>query len=313
MKYQLVAAGGTFDHLHRGHRDFLNFILNLSDKVVLGLTSDTYVAQNKKDQGIEPFETRRKNLEFYLESINKRDHVEIVSIDDHFGPAITSEHSFDALAVTEETKKGGEEINNKRKEKGLSELPLEVFALTREIHGKPIASSSIRRVIFTLPVTLRILLQEPWGEILNEIPNNLDPDKTVTVGDVTTKLFLDKNIYPKLSIIDLVIERDHKVKNIQELGFTGSETIIRVKNHATSITPELMGAVQKSLEGLSKTLIIIEGEEDLAVLPVLLFVPAGFTIFYGQPGQGMVKVRVTDKIKKKAKNLLEKFDRKNSV
>lgn len=313
MRHQHVICGGTFDRLHRGHRDFLNFVFNLGEKVVIGLTSDKYIEKYKNGKGIEPYETRKKNLEQYLEKINQQDNAEIIPIDDHFGPAITNKYPFQALAVTEETTVNGEKINEKRREAGLRALPLEVFKMTREFHGPPVASTTVREAIFVLPPTLRPLLRDPWGDVIREVPKDVEANKIITVGDVTTKMFMDEGVYPGLSIVDLHIERDHKVKAIQELGFTGNERKIFVKNPAATITPELVQAIYDGLKDENKTLIIIEGEEDLAALPAILAAPLGFTIFYGQPGQGMVRIKITEEIKRKAEDLLERFDKNSTV
>lgn len=311
--YNLVALGGTFDRLHRGHRDFLDFALGLGNKVIIGLTSDAYIAQFKNGLGIESYEVRYANLEQYLESIDKRNQAEIIPIDDHFGPVLSDIYPLDALVVTTETVKEGEEINRKRVAMGFKSLPLEVFTLTREPYGVPVSSTIIRNTIFLLPPTLRPLLQEPWGDVITRVPADLNPREVITVGDVTTKTFLDENIHPKLSIIDLKIERDHKVKNVQELGFDDDVKIMRVKNPAASVTSQLIDAIKDSLHDSSQTLILVEGEEDLAVLPAILEVPIGYAIFYGQPGQGMVHINVTEHIKQKARILLNKFDKNKTV
>ncbi|MBP6913705.1 MAG: pantetheine-phosphate adenylyltransferase [Candidatus Levybacteria bacterium] len=310
MRYRLAALGGTFDRLHRGHRDFLQFSLSKSDYVVLGLTSDAYIKKNKDGLGIESYEIRKKNLQIFLQSIQKKSRVKIVQIDDLFGPTILPEYKFDVIIVTQDTVKGGEEINKKRREVGLLDLPLEVFSLTKEVYGVPIASSTIRKVIFALPANLRFLLQEPWGKVTEKVPRNIESEKTITVGDVTTKMFLDQGIHPKLAIIDLYIEREHSVKKIEELGFSSNQPVTHVKNPAATITPELVVAIREALTSKQHTLIIVEGEEDLAVLPALLEADNGCSVFYGQPGQGMVEVEVNDKIKKRAQDLLAKFDKK---
>ncbi|MEK9208414.1 MAG: adenylyltransferase/cytidyltransferase family protein, partial [Patescibacteria group bacterium] len=57
MQYHLVVCGGTFDLLHKGHVSFLKQILEKTDKVIIGITSDTYVSKFKNKQ-TEDFKTR---------------------------------------------------------------------------------------------------------------------------------------------------------------------------------------------------------------------------------------------------------------
>jgi uncharacterized protein (UPF0218 family) len=40
--------------------------------------------------------------------------------------------------------------------------------------------------------------------------------------------------------------------------------------------------------------ILVDGEEDLLGLAVLAFAPDGSVMFYGQPGEGMVAVRIDE-------------------
>ncbi len=61
MKYQLIVCGGTFDLLHKGHKKFLQEILNLSDQVLLGITSNKYINLFKTSD-IEDFEIRKKQF-----------------------------------------------------------------------------------------------------------------------------------------------------------------------------------------------------------------------------------------------------------
>ena len=60
----------------------------------------------------------------------------------------------------------------------------------------------------------------------------------------------------------------------------------------------------------NKVVIKVNGEEDMAVIPVVLASPLGYEIYYGQPGKGVVKIIVTEKIKGEIKNLISKFRRK---
>jgi len=47
MKYNLVACGGTFDHFHKGHEEFLRYVFSVGKKVIVGVTSDEYIESSK--------------------------------------------------------------------------------------------------------------------------------------------------------------------------------------------------------------------------------------------------------------------------
>jgi uncharacterized protein (UPF0218 family) len=51
----------------------------------------------------------------------------------------------------------------------------------------------------------------------------------------------------------------------------------------------------------------IIGEEDLAVLPLILAAPLDTIIYYGQPNKGLVKILVSEENKERAYNILLKF------
>ncbi len=298
-----MAAGGTFDLLHRGHRNFLKDILEKTDGLVLGLTSDLYVEENKPDQGIAAYSQREKALNDFFKEIGVLERVQIIPIDDVYGPTITTEFDFDSLAVTSESEKNGELINKKRHELGLPFLKIEVFPVTHISSGQEkLSSSFLRNRILKLPPALRILLQEPFGEVIENIPNG-NTSKIVTVGDATTKRFLDAGIKPLLVIVDNKVER----KDVERQDFENRE-IYQVKNPASTITPELVEAIKKALKQERLCVIEVEGEEDLAVLPVLEIAPIGFTVYYGQPHVGLVEVIISDTLKSKAKELLNEFE-----
>jgi uncharacterized protein (UPF0218 family) len=151
-------------------------------------------------------------------------------------------------------------------------------------------------------------LQKPWGEIIDKIPARINGLKTITVGDATTKKFNTNNVGQFLSIVDFQVQRKVLFKNISDLGSTNAK-VKNINNPHAIITTELFDAIQAVFTNKIKTVIIINGEDDLAVLPVLLIAPLGFNIFYGQPDQGLVQVIVSEENKEKAYQLIKNFDK----
>lgn len=324
-KYKLAACGGTFDLFHKGHEKFLHTVFTNSQKVIIGLTSDDFVLQKKT---FEKFSDRKKTLQNFLDIFNYDG--EIISIDDIYGPTTSDRYRFDTIFVTEDSKKGANDINQKRKEKGLEPLLIEKIELQKDLMGGIISSNRIRNgeidregnfyidkslllSDFILPKELRENLSKPFGKVIKDFDTylkseNLEKDRTISIGDVTTQKFIENKIIPKISIIDLVVNRVKKYNDISEFGYKFDKNI-QVINPAGSITKELFGVIIDSFKN-KQTLILVAGEEDLAVIPAVLASPLGYEIYYGQPGEGAVKIEVTEEKKMEIKKLISKFTRK---
>ncbi len=324
-KFNLIACGGTFDLFHAGHKAFIEQILSQADKVLLGITSDLYVKSFKDGNNIESLEFRKKVLEQFLISINAKDRVKITPIDNFYGPLLTNDLNVRAIAVTPETQSMAEEINQKRKENNLSSLEVILLSLKTGEDGKVISATRIRNgeinrngrlylnpqwqnKILTLPENLRLALQQPLGEILDEVPEEIIGAKTVAIGDITVQKLNEKNVGQFLSIVDFLVQRQVKFHKLSELGLS-DQIVQRVKNPHGTITPELFSAIQNAFKTKETKTILVDGEEDLAFLPVMLIAPLGFAVFYGQPNEGLVQVDVTEENKEKAYQLIEGFDK----
>jgi pantetheine-phosphate adenylyltransferase len=135
MKFKKVVVGGSFDHLHRGHKVLLEKAFELGDKVVVGLSSDKMVRKK-----IAPYSVRKKKLEEYLSGLK----YEIVKLTDPYGIAI-NDPEVEAIVVSEETLPRAVEINKIRKRKGLQELEIVRVPMVIAEDGKPISSTRIRR------------------------------------------------------------------------------------------------------------------------------------------------------------------------
>lgn len=160
--HKTVCLGGTFDHLHPGHKLLLTagaYLLDIPEQdssetctYIVGISGEGLL-QNKKDAHIlEAWDNRAQHVLHFLSSIlelstggwkeavqpaiqEKTDEmmttfrngtitIQCVKIQDPFGPTITQQ-TLDSLVVSAETRSGGKAVNDKRIEKGW--LPLEVF------------------------------------------------------------------------------------------------------------------------------------------------------------------------------------------
>lgn len=307
--FKTIVCGGTFDVLHAGHKYFLQKILEESEKVIIGLTSNKYIQENKPGKGIASYVDRKKNLESFLESVRAEQRATIIPIDDMYGPLLDSDFQADAIAISEH-RENAMKINSMRQGRGLSPLKIVEFDLWRGEDKEKVSSTRIRKgeidregKNLILPSTLRHLLQDVWGEVVEQIPSDIDLAKTITVGDVTTGKFRDLGKIPKISIVDFKVNREV----IPESEFENSE-IVHVKNPAGTISGDLKNEILHFIQNDIKVVIIVDGEEDLAVLPALLYSPIGFEIYYGQPGVGLVRIKVNDDVRKKAMEIIDKFE-----
>ena len=116
-KFSLVAMGGTFDIVHRGHLTLLSNAFTISDKVIIGLTSDEFAAKKGKIPN-NKYEKRLENLTTSISKEFPNASFQISKLDDDFGPAVL-EKEVEALVVSDETSDQGNVLNKLRSEKNL--------------------------------------------------------------------------------------------------------------------------------------------------------------------------------------------------
>lgn len=328
-KFNLVVCGGTFDHFHKGHESFLGHAFSVSKRVIVGVTSESYVKNLKfriqNSELIEPFGKRKDAVLGFAKSRGVLEKTEIVKIDDIFGPTLNKNLAIDAIAVSQDTKKGAEYINRKRERLHLSPLKVFIAPAVYAQDGKFISSGRIRngeinregklyvnplwlKKDLMLPENLREKFKKPFGVLMPEAKGLGDlAEIAATVGDVTARKFNEFKLNQQVSAIDFKVERQKRFSDIRELGFLGSERLIKVSNPAGSITSDLFKTCL-TIWNKGKVILLIEGEEDLTVLPLVLTAPLGAAIFYGQPGEGIVKIEVSEEIKKIVYGLVNKFE-----
>ena len=146
-------------------------------------------------------------------------------------------------------------------------------------------------------------MQERIGVLITgEIPlpyhvlkGMLTDEKVIAIGDVVVENLLKVGIEPVMMIVD--------GKSRRENVGTTIECDITVKNPQSEITEELIDAIKKGYKR-----IFVEGEEDLASLPAILYADENTVIVYGQPLEGIMVIRPTEENKRKVKKTLALFE-----
>ena len=140
--FRLTALGGTFDIIHIGHLILIEKAISISEKIIIGLTSDSFITKNGK-KITNNFEQRFENLEKIIHQKFPDCSFEIAKLDDDFGPAVI-EGDVDALVVSDETRKKGDILNTLRKERNLKPVELVIVPMKMASDGNRISSTRIR-------------------------------------------------------------------------------------------------------------------------------------------------------------------------
>jgi cytidyltransferase-like protein len=144
QKYSLVAVGGTFDVLHRGHRRLLRQAFAVGHKVMIGVTDDELARMLHKPHRVDPYAKRKKDLKRLLSRWGVLSRGQIVPLYDRFGPTIQNSR-IQALVVSRRTLKTAYRINAKRRANGLKPIAIDPIDLILAEDKRPISSTRIRR------------------------------------------------------------------------------------------------------------------------------------------------------------------------
>ncbi|KAF8535083.1 hypothetical protein BDD12DRAFT_754063, partial [Trichophaea hybrida] len=142
-------VGGTFDHLHLGHKLLLTCTAYMgapetpTTRLIVGLTGPEMLKTKKHAEKIESYKLRAEGALEFIRGIPKTLLVQISELRDPFGPTITEE-GITALVVTKETESGGAAVNKKREEKGWDPLEVGVVDLLMD-GGEKLSSTELRR------------------------------------------------------------------------------------------------------------------------------------------------------------------------
>jgi len=141
-----VGLGGTFDHLHEGHKFLLKTALSISEFIEIGLTSQDLLKNKQYSSKLEDYKTRKKNLTTYIDSITNIERVNIVEIKNWADmDKYAQDPEYEGLIVSQETYENALKLNENREKKGLKSLVLIVIPLIKDNENFKISSTSIRK------------------------------------------------------------------------------------------------------------------------------------------------------------------------
>ncbi|MDG6934649.1 MAG: DUF359 domain-containing protein [Nitrososphaerota archaeon] len=156
--------------------------------------------------------------------------------------------------------------------------------------------------------SLRMRLKKPMGRLIQDsqvdgfLSSLKEITTVVTVGDHTTRRCEEVGIKPALEIIDYREKRSRtQTPENRELPVT------RVNNPPGTITAESINAIRNLLSQEKRNRLVVEGEEDLLVIPCIQFAKPGSLVLYGQPNVGLVAVTVDEQSKHAALLILKEM------
>lgn len=326
-QFNHVALGGTFDHLHDGHKALIDKAFKIGTHVSIGVTSDTYVKNKSFASVIESYVERKKALEKYLQEMGFKKRANLFRLHDSYGTAITQKN-IEAIVVSRETVPNARKINSLRLKRFMPQLKIVLVPMVKGNNKKIIRSERIRqgeidrqgnpfiKILTTkkrhiMPEQLRSELRKPLGKVYKragDFINTIEgPTLIVSVGDIITASLVSVGIVPDIQIIDFKSRR----KKDTSVSIPSRVKPFRVLNSAGTLSQTLARALKKAYSTFFKTkqpqYVIVKGEEDLTALVAILLAPLGSIVVYGQYGLGIVMVPVTEKIKRQTLSLLGKF------
>ena len=142
QKYSLVATGGTFDILHRGHLTLLSKSFEISDSVIIGLTGDD-LAKRRGKKTVNDYQKRLENLNNAISKEFPNSSFVISKLENDFGPAVL-EREVKALVVSDETSGQGNVLNKLRAERNLPPVDIVIVPMFLAKDGNRISSTRVK-------------------------------------------------------------------------------------------------------------------------------------------------------------------------
>lgn len=128
--------------------------------------------------------------------------------------------------------------------------------------------------------------------------------KLVSVGDVVSETLLDMGFNPGLCVVD---GKTMRASFPRVERFKHGRKLFKLVNQPGTVSEESWRVFKEALASAPST-ILVEGEEDLLTIVAVKTVSNGSLVLYGQPGEGVVVVKVDESSKKLIQRILETME-----
>ena len=140
------------------------------------------------------------------------------------------------------------------------------------------------------------------NDVLAGVVAKEKPTMVILVGDTVSRNAVQSGIEPSVLIIDKLERRGKALPFLFR-----NRRIIRTKNRAGRIEMGAWSAIEQAIKE-GDALVEVDGEEDLLAIAAVLAAPNGSLVVYGQPGSGIVIVRVSDDKKFETRKVLDSME-----
>jgi pantetheine-phosphate adenylyltransferase len=142
-RFKVVAVGGTFDELHKGHWALLLKAFEVGEQVLIGLCTDEFVAKMNKPHIVASYKGRLAELRSFLQRHGLLERAKIIPLNNAYGVTL-QKGCLEALVVSRETEPTARKINEERAKLGLEPLNIIVIDMVPSENHAPISTTRIR-------------------------------------------------------------------------------------------------------------------------------------------------------------------------
>ena len=192
-------------------------------------------------------------------------------------------------------------------EQGRDIIEIDTTGKSATFAAKRIAHHLEKRGLFVskdlrIPGDMRGELKEPFGTLFTGMEKAnayMSGYEIATVGDFVNHSLTKMGVGARIVVIDRRVRRKPFVDDLWE-GYR----VIKASNRRGFISSSLWLAVQKALDSRQPARIEVSGEEDMAVLPLMVLAPDGMAIAYGLFDRGVCVIRTGREARELASGIL---------